>query len=223
MRILVVEDNLELAEMLLDRLRAEGHAVDHEGDGKLADDLLRHSNFDLVILDINLPGLDGYSILKSMRARSNKTPVLVLTARSQVDDRIAGLDSGADDYMVKPFDFRELAARCRVLLRRRSGEASNQFQCGNFCYDRSAKRATLDGVDLDLKNRELQLLEMFLGNLGRVIAKEDVADKVYSYEEAHSLNAIEQAVTRLRRKLESSPLRIRTIRGLGYIADVQEN
>lgn len=223
MRILLVEDNFGLAELMLDRFRSDGHAIDLEGDGARADALLLHSHFDLVLLDINLPNRDGYSILRALRARGDRTPVLVLTARSQIDDRIVGLDSGADDYMIKPFDFRELAARCRALLRRRSGEASNEFQCGNFCYDRSAKRATIEGTDLDLKNRDVQLLETFLGNLGRVLSKEDVADKVYCYDEQPSLNAIEQGVTRLRRKLEGSPVYIRTIRGLGYIANVKEN
>jgi len=223
MRILLVEDNIELADLLAERFRKEGHAIDCEHDGRQADDLLAHARFDIVILDINLPNRDGFDVLRAMRRREDKTPVLVLTARSEIDERIAGLDSGADDYMVKPCDFRELSARCRALLRRRSGEAHNLFQCGNFSFDRCAKRASIDGRDLELRHREVQLLEAFIGNLGRVLPKEQVADKVYSFEEAPSLNAIEQAVTRLRRKLEGSPLVIRTIRGLGYIANAKED
>lgn len=218
----MVEDNADLARMLADRFSAQGDAVDVETDGMRADELLAHSVFDIVILDINLPKMDGYSVLRSMRNRGNKTPVLVLTARSEIDDRIVGLDIGADDYMVKPVDFRELAARCRALLRRRSGQASNLFKCGNFVFDRSAKRAMIEGIDLELRNRDVQLLEAFLGNLDRILPKEDVADKIYSFDESPSLNAVEQAVTRLRKKLEGSPISIRTIRGLGYLANTKE-
>ena len=184
---------------------------------------MRHADFDVVVLDINLPGMNGYEVLKQMRARNDRTPVLVLTARSQIDDRLIGLDSGADDYCVKPFDYRELAARCRALARRRSGEASNVFVCGSFAFDRGAKRAMLAGADLELRQRELQLLEAFIANLGRVLSKEDVADRIYTFDEAPSMNAVEQTVTRLRRKLEGSPITIRTIRGLGYIADARED
>ncbi|MEQ8481115.1 MAG: response regulator transcription factor [Hoeflea sp.] len=222
MRILLVEDNTELATMLADRFSAQGDAVDVEGDGAGADQLLAHSKFDIVILDVNLPNKDGYSILQSMRERKDSTPVLMLTARSEIDDRVTGLDSGADDYVVKPIEFRELAARCRALVRRRTGQAANVFRHGNFLFDRSAKRAFVDEIDLNLRNRDVQLLEAFLGNLDRVIAKEDVADKIYSFEETPSLNAVEQAVTRLRKKLEGSPIIIRTVRGLGYIANARE-
>lgn len=222
MRTLIVEDNRELAAAMMERLRAEGHAVDHERDGGEAEALLRHARFDLVILDINLPSKSGYDVLKSMRLRGDRTPVLVLTARSEIEDRVIGLDVGADDFMVKPFDFRELAARCRALARRRSGEASNLFVHGTFAFDRAARRASLDGVDLELRAREIQVLELFLGNLDRVLTKEQVADGIYSFEEAPSLNAVEQILTRLRRKLEGAPLNIRTIRGLGYIASIRD-
>jgi two-component system response regulator TctD len=222
MRILLVEDNDELADAVVERLTAEGHAIDREENGEVANDLLRHKRFDLVLLDINLPGRNGYDILRSLRARQDSTPVLVLTARSEIDDRVIGLDAGADDYLIKPFDFRELSARCRVLARRRSGAASNVVRFGSFTFDRAAKRATVDGRDLELRAREVQLLEVFLGNLGRVLTKEDLADKIYTFEEAPSLNAIEQAVTRLRRKTRGSPLVVKTARGLGYIADIVE-
>lgn len=208
--------------MLVDRFKASGNAIDVEEDGVSADSLLHHSKFDIVILDINLPKRDGYSVLRAMRSRNDTTPVLILTARSEIDDRIVGLDIGADDYLVKPVDFRELEARCRALLRRRAGQASNLFTCGNFTFDRSAKRASVDQTDLELRNRDVQLLEAFLGNLDRILSKEEVADRIYSFDEAPSLNAVEQAVTRLRKKLEGSPLTIRTIRGLGYLANVKE-
>ncbi len=167
--------------------------------------------------------MNGYDVLRAMRARGDRTPVLVLTARSEIDDRIVGLDTGADDYMVKPFDFREISARCRALVRRRSGEASNVFVQGDFAFDRRARRASLAGVDLELRHREIQVLELFLGQLGRVLTKDEVADRIYRFDEAPSLNAVEQTMTRLRKKLEGSPIAIRTIRGLGYIASLRDD
>ena len=222
MRMLLVEDNDDLAETILDRLRAEGHSVDREADGNEANDLLRHACFDIVLLDLNLPGRSGYDVLRSLRARGDTTPVLILTARSQVDDRVIGLDSGADDYLVKPFDFRELSARCRVIARRRSGAASNVFSAGSLMFDRAAKRATIAGVDAQLRAREIQLLEILIDNLGRMLTKEEVADKLYTFEETPSLNAVEQLVTRLRRKIEGTALAIKTARGLGYMAYVTD-
>ncbi|WP_404404670.1 response regulator transcription factor [Pelagibacterium halotolerans] len=222
MRILVVEDNADLAEAIMDRLQGEGHVVDVERDGEEANRLLRHARFDLVILDVNLPGRSGFEILRSLRAAENQVPVLVLTARSQIEDKVLGLDAGADDFMVKPFDFRELVARCRMLGRRRSGAATNTFVADNLTFDRRSKRALVDGRDIDLKNKEVQLLEIFLNNIGSVLSKEEVADKLYSYEEAPSLNAVEQHVTRLRKKLEATPVSIKTVRGLGYLVYVDE-
>jgi two-component system response regulator TctD len=223
MRILVVEDNQDLAETIVERLQGEGHVVDLETNGETADLLLKHAQFDLVILDVNLPDKSGFEILKSMRAGKVDIPVLVLTARSQIEDRVVGLDAGADDFMVKPFDFRELGARVRVLGRRSAGTAINAFVAENFTYDRLARRAYIDGVDVDLKNKEVQLIEIFLSHLGSVLSKEDVADKLYTYDEAPSLNAVEQHVTRLRKKLEPTPLIIKTVRGLGYMVYIDEN
>ncbi|WP_237763570.1 response regulator transcription factor [Falsirhodobacter sp. alg1] len=220
--MLLVEDNDDLAETITDRLRAEGHAIDRESNGDDAHSLLRHARFDLVILDVNLPGRNGTEVLRAMRDRGDTTPVLILTARSEVDDRVVGLDAGADDYMVKPFDFRELSARCRVLARRKSGTATNSFTAGTLTFDRSARRARLGGVDLDLRPREVQLLEVLIDNLGRMLTKEEVADKLYTFDEAPTMNAVEQTVTRLRRRIEGSTLTIRTARGLGYMAYVTD-
>lgn len=222
MRIVLVEDNDELAEAIIDRFRGEGHAIDREADGEQASELLRYKTFDLILLDVNLPGRNGFEILRQLRLSGNHTPVMLLTARSEVDDRVVGLDAGADDYIVKPFDLRELAARCRALARRRAGESSNLFIAGNFTFDRAAKRATVDGQDVDLRHREVQLLEVMIGNIGRVLSKEEVADKLYTFEEVPTLNAVEQTMTRLRRKLEGAAFSIRTIRGLGYIASVRD-
>jgi len=220
--MLLVEDNDDLAETIIDRLRSEGHSIDREANGDQANSLLRHARFDIVLLDINLPGRSGYEVLRSMRARDDQTPVIILTARSQIDDRVLGLDAGADDYMVKPVDFRELSARCRVLARRKAGNASNVFTAGDLVFDRAAKRATVKGLDADLRAREVQLLEILIGNLGRMLTKEEVADKLYSFDEAPSLNAVEQIVARLRKKLEGTPLVVKTARGLGYMAYVAE-
>ena len=222
MRILLIEDNEELAETVIARLGAEGHAVDHETDGRLACDLLGHARFDLVLLDVNLPGMDGFTLLQTLRRRGDATPVIVLTARSQIDDRVLGLDTGADDFLVKPFDLRELSARCRVLARRRAGAASNRVEMENLVFDRRAKRAEIDGADVGLRAREVQLLEILLASLGAVLSKEEVADRLYRFDEAPSLNAVEQVVTRLRRKLEPTPLRIKTMRGLGYLAYLED-
>ncbi|MDO6588023.1 response regulator transcription factor [Salipiger sp. 1_MG-2023] len=223
MRMLLVEDNDELAETVLDRLRHEGHSVDREADGEEANALLRHARFDIILLDINLPGRSGYEVLRSMRSRGDSTPVIVLTARSEIDDRVVGLDAGADDYMVKPVDFRELSARCRVLARRRAGASSNLFTAGTLRFDRAAKLAFLGDKPIELRAKEVQLLEVMIDNLGRMLTKEEVADKLYTFRESPSLNAVEQLVTRLRRKLEGTPLVIKTARGLGYLPYVSDD
>ncbi|MCA0930678.1 response regulator transcription factor [Ruegeria profundi] len=222
MRILVVEDNRDLAETMIERLQGEGHVADLEVDGDAASILLSHAEFDLVILDVNLPGRSGLDILREMRARQTSTPVLLLTARSQIEDRVLGLDAGADDFMVKPFDFRELTARVRMLGRRFAGSATNEVSYGNLVFDRNSKRALVDGRDIDLKTKEVQLLEILLSNIGTLLSKEDVADRLYSYEEAPSLNAVEQHMTRLRRKLEGTLVQVKTVRGLGYLVYVDD-
>src|SRR3546814_8625591 len=166
MRILLVEDTEDLAEAIGRRVRRSGHASDWEADGALADEILRVQRYDLVVLDITLPGRSGHAILKGLRRRNDSTPVLVLTARSEVDDRVSALDLGADDYLVKPFDFREFEARCRALLRRRQGIAGNVSSDGNMVFDRSARLVTIDGTAIEFPNREYRLLEIFL-EIGR--------------------------------------------------------
>nr|WP_321526158.1 response regulator transcription factor [uncultured Cohaesibacter sp.] len=223
MRVLFVEDNMALAETVVERFRKEGHVIDHESDGNEADYILRHKQFDLILLDINLPGRNGFELLRSIRARNLDTPVLVLSARSEIDDRVVGLDAGADDYMTKPFDFRELIARCRALARRKSGLARNLFKAGNLTFDWGTKLANVNGQDVELRNKEVQLFELFLTNPDRVLTKEEIADKIYNFDETPSLNAIEQTITRLRKKLDGSPFMIKTIRGLGYIGHIDES
>jgi two-component system response regulator TctD len=215
-RILVVEDTADIGEAIVARLERMGHAVDWERDGEAAGDMLGVQDYDLLVLDIMLPGRDGIALLKELRARRRSTPVLVLTARSGVEDRVGALDLGADDYLVKPFDYRELEARARALLRRRTGDSSNVLTCGDVTIDRAARLAAVQGRPLDLTRRELTVLEILATRPGRIVSKDDLLDQIYSFDQEPSPNAVEQYVTRIRRKLTGSAVEIRTLRGLGY-------
>lgn len=221
MRILLVEDDADLGDALVRRMRREGHAVDWQDDGQNADEVLRYQRYDLIVLDIGLPRRDGFTVLRALRARGELTPVLMLTARSNIEDRVDALDVGADDYLSKPFDSREFDARCRALLRRSQGLASGVTVTGLLRFDRTAKTATLDGVVLDLPRREYRLLEIFIGNLGRVLSKDDIASQLFDFDDEAGANAIELYVGRLRRKLGDA-LPIRTMRGLGYVAESRD-
>lgn len=218
MRILVVEDDPDLGDALLKRLRREGHAVDWQRDGEAADDVLSYQNYEVVVLDIGLPGMDGFEILRAMRRRGSLTPVLMLTARSNIEDRVDALDVGADDYLSKPFDFREFDARCRALLRRAQGMASNVTVLGNLIFDRNAKLVHIGDTQLTLPNREFRLLEILIGNLGRVLSKDQIASQLFDFDDEAGPNAIELYIGRLRRKLEGA-LNVRTVRGVGYVAE----
>jgi two-component system response regulator TctD len=222
MRILLIEDNEALADATQEYFRQIGHPLDWTGSVEQAERTLNFNDFDLLILDINLPGRSGYQLLQSLRLAGNSIPVLILTARSQIDDRVSALDLGADDYMVKPIDFRELAARCRALLRRERGEASNSIVCGNLVFDRATHQVSINGSPIELRLREVQLLELFIKNLDRVLTKEEIANRLYTFDEAHTPNAIEQTLTRLRKKIDDSSLHIKTIRGLGYLGHVDD-
>ena len=216
MRVLVVEDTQVLGQAVCDRLASLGHAADLVMDGKQASDILKYQTVDLIILDLNLPGLSGLQVLQQLRARANATPVLILTARDQIDDRIRLLDAGADDYLTKPFNFGELEARCRALLRRHHGYAANITEHGNLQVNRDARQVMLDGVVHPITNREFRLLEIFLGHLGRVLSKDELTEHLFNFDETPGPNAIELYVGRLRKKLEGSQARIETVRGLGY-------
>lgn len=217
-RILVVEDDRDLGDALLRQLRREGHAVDWQRDGDGADDVLRYQEYELVILDIGLPGMSGFELLQALRKRGDRTPVLMLTARSNIEDRVSALDVGADDYVPKPFDFRELYARCRALMRRSQGIASGTTTIGRLVFDRSARVARIGDTQLSLPNREFRLLEIFVGNLGKALSKEQIASQLFDFDDEAGDNAIELYVGRLRRKV-GDELVIRTLRGTGYIAD----
>jgi two-component system response regulator TctD len=216
MRILLVEDTVDVGEAIVARFERIGHTVDWEKDGQVADEVLEVQTYELVILDVNLPALDGFSILKRLRQRRSKIPVLVLTARSQIDDRVDALDLGADDYLVKPFDYRELEARARALLRRSAGEPTNQLACGKVTIDRGSRVVTIDGAPIDLTRRELTLLEILAARPGRIFGKDELVDQLFGFGDDPSPNAIEQYVARLRKKLAGSGAEIRTLRGLGY-------
>jgi two-component system response regulator TctD len=218
LRILLVEDDEDVGDAIARRLRGDGHALDWLKDGEEADDVLKYQPFDLVILDIGLPGMDGFSVLQGLRSRGDRCPVLMLTARSDIEDRVTGLDVGADDYMSKPFDFRELDARCRVLLRRTQSVTTSTTTLGKLVFDRSAKRALLDDIQVHLPNREYRLLEILMGNIGKVLTKEQIGAQLFDFDDDAGANAIELYIGRLRRKLGEA-LTIRTVRGMGYVAE----
>jgi len=195
LRILVVEDMPDIAKAIAQRFEKIGHAVDCETDGRTASEVLRVQDYDLIILDMMLPGADGFEILKGLRGRKDKTPVLVLTARSAVDDRVDVLDLGADDYLTKPFDFRELE---------------------DLVIDRAGRTASVADTALDLTRRELIVLEILAARPKRFVSKEELVEQLFNFDQEPSANAVEQYVTRLRRKLADTSIEIRTSRGLGY-------
>lgn len=217
MRILLVEDNQELADWLGRTLRRQNYTVDWVGNGADADFLLRSERFDLVILDLTLPKMDGQEVLRRLRARHNSTPVLVLTANNTTQSRVSELDHGADDYVAKPFEVEELEARIRVLLRRSSQLAQPLVECGDLVYDSNSHEFTLRGQPLPLTPRERAVLELLALKLGTTVSKSALAQSLYSLDETLSVDAIEIYVHRLRKKLEGSDAAIVTLRGLGYV------
>ncbi len=219
MRILIAEDDPVLADGLIRSLRAASYAVDNAGDGGEADHMLAAQNYDLVILDLGLPKLDGFEVLRRLRRRSSRVPVLVLTARDALDDRVKGLDIGADDYLTKPFDLPELEARVRALIRRGQSGGGSLVTHGALAIDTTGRRATLNGEPLELSARELGVLEVLTLRSGRVVNKEQLAEQLYGWDEEVGANAIEVYVHRLRKKLEPFGVTIRTIRGLGYLLE----
>lgn len=220
MRFLLIEDNQKLAEAVIDRLGLDGHVVDHAGDLQTAWDFAAVSGYDLILLDINLPDGDGRSFLSRHRQAKLRTPVIVLTARSEVSDRVGILDLGADDYMVKPIDFAELEARCRAVLRRRGGEAQNLISLGNLGFDSLSGVLKHGDRDIQLRTRELRLFEIFAKSPGQIFSKSALVDRLIFHEDDISENAIEVYVGRLRRHLQGSSVRITTLRGLGYKLEV---
>ncbi|MDR0775399.1 MAG: response regulator transcription factor [Azonexus sp.] len=215
MRILIAEDDSIIADGLSRSLRQGGYAVDWAPNGIEAEAALLTVSYDLLILDLGLPKLPGLEVLKRLRARGAKVPVLILTALDGTGDRVKGLDLGADDYMVKPFELAELEARVRALTRRSAGTTPT-IQCGQLTYDQVGRVAQIQGQPLDLSAREIGLLEILLTRMGRLVSKDQLVDHLCGWGEEVSHNAIEVYVHRLRKKLEAGGVKIATVRGLGY-------
>ena len=226
MRFLVVEDDAVLREMMSLSLRDAGHRVDEAGSLEEAGHFWQVQPFDAVLLDLNLPLQaqpnsaqgNGLTLLREARARGDRTPVLVLTARNRTDERIAGLDAGADDYLGKPFELAEVEARLRALVRRSAG-ADDHCEVGSLSLERRTRRLTLNGVLLELPAREFEVLSELMTPVGRVVSKRTLSDKLSDFDEALGDNALEAFISRLRKKLGGSGARIRTLRGLGYVLE----
>ena len=216
MRILVAEDDALLADGLVRSLRQSGYAVDWVKTGVEADTALDTHEFDLLILDIGLPKKSGLEVLKRLRGRDSRTPVLILTALDGVNDRVKGLDAGADDYLAKPFELAEVEARVRALTRRGMAGSPTLLKHGALTYDQVGRVARLNGEAIELSAREVSLLEVFLARAGRLVSKDQLVSHVCEWGEEVSPNAIEVYVHRLRKKLEPGGVRIVTVRGLGY-------
>lgn len=219
MKFLLIEDNHELANAVSSRMRIDGHVIEHASNLEDATAFSQTGEYDLILLDIMLPDGDGRTFLKEHRARERDTPVIILTARSQVSDRIGSLDLGADDYVTKPFDHAELEARCRAVLRRRAGNSRTVIEKGGVVFDPVAGYMAVRGERVVLRNRELRLLELLINAPGQVFSKQKLADRLFSYDADASENAIEVYIGRLRKHLEGSDLKITTLRGLGYRLD----
>ncbi|MBC7756767.1 MAG: response regulator transcription factor [Bdellovibrio sp.] len=219
MRILIVEDDLILADGLKNSLVQSGYAVDLFNSGIDADSILAYQSFDLVVLDLGLPKLGGFEVLKRLRARGSKSPVLILTANDDVDNRVKGLDLGADDYLTKPFVLAELEARVRALIRRGQSGGSAIISIGQLHLDTANHAATFENASLNLSARELAVLEILMLKTGKVVNKEQMLEKLCNFDEDISDNALEVYLHRLRKKLEHTDINIRTIRGLGYLLE----
>ena len=215
MRVLLVEDDPLLGDGVQAGLQDMGHTVDWVRDGVAAEEALAAGAFDLLVLDLGLPRQDGLTVLRKLRRGGSALPVLVLTARDTVADRVTGLDAGADDYLVKPFDLEELGARLRAIARRHSGRASPEVRYGVLVFDPAGRTVALDGQPIELTARELAVLEALLVNLGRVMSRERLEEALYGWDEGVESNAIEVHVHHLRRKLGKDL--IRTVRGVGYL------
>lgn len=226
MRILLVEDDAVLREVMTRSLQDAGHRVDQASDMQQARHLWRVQAFDAVLLDLNLPqdardllsGASGLTLLREARARGDRTPVLILTARNRTEERIAGLDAGADDYLGKPFDLAEVEARLRALVRRALG-TDDLARLGRLQLDRRARRFQIDGQPLELPAREFEVLWELMSPPGHVVSKRQLSDKLSSFDEALGDNALEAFISRLRRKLVGSGASIRTLRGIGYLLE----
>ena len=218
MRLLLVEDDPMIGESVLDVLRAEHYAVDWVKNAKSADTALRTEHYDLVLLDLGLPDGDGLSVLRELRARKTQTPVLIATARDAIEQRIAGLDAGADDYVVKPYDVDEVLARIRALIRRSAGRAEPLYEHGGVVLDPATHTATVNGEPVTLTAKEWAVLEPLLARPGLILSRAQLEEKLYSWKDEISSNAVEVYIHGLRKKLGAQF--IQTVRGVGYVIRV---
>ncbi|HEX8300824.1 response regulator transcription factor [Sphingomonas sp.] len=218
-RILLIEDDAALSRGLVAALMAEGYSVDPAFDGQSGLEMALDEPYAVITLDIGLPDMSGFDVLKGLRAKGCHAPVLILTARDAIDDRVRGLDLGADDYLLKPFEPKELGARLRALLRRPQVDPSPVIRVGKLEFDRSHHSASIAGRSLDLRRREWVVLERLISRVGQVVSKERLASEVFGYDEAVAPNALEVYIARLRKKLEPDGPTIRTLRGLGYLME----
>lgn len=216
MRIAVVEDNQPLARGIIRAFEAEGHGTDLLHDGEGAAEFIQSEKHDLVILDVNLPGKSGLEILKHLRDRGIQIPVMLLTARDGTDDKVAGLDLGADDYMTKPFELAELLARARALLRRSEKDIATKAVFGSLEFDALAKQVAINGALIDLPRREYALLEVLINSKGGLVSKSQILDHLYGTGAEVEQSAVELYIHRLRKKIARSGTEIKTVRGIGY-------
>ncbi len=220
MRVLLAEDDQVLSKSISNKLAKLDFVVDTASDGQIAQQFLKSLVYDLVILDLNMPKVDGGEVLKNLRTRGILTPVLVLTARDQLEDKVRVLNLGADDYLTKPFDFEELEARCRALLRRSQGLANDIIELGDLTLDRQACTVHINSLPVNLTHTEYRLLDLLLSNTGKVLSKSAILDHLYTFDGAPSLSAVETYIARLRKSLSSSStFSLRTLRGLGYVVE----
>lgn len=217
MRLLLVEDDEILGDGLVEGLKMEGYAVDWLTNGKLADEALKVNSYELIVLDLSLPDMEGLDILKALRARKDETPVMVLTAKDTVPDRVLGLDSGADDFVIKPFELDEVCARLRALARRNEGRSVPNIEYKGIVLDPASHQVTWNDEKVDLSQKEFEILSFLMGNIGRVISRARLEESLYSWDSDVESNTVEVHIHHLRKKLD--PSIIRTVRGVGYIID----
>lgn len=216
MKILVVEDEIDLNNVIVKHLKKDGYSVDSAFNGEEAMDFTAVARYDLIVLDIMMPVMDGFTFLQKSRAAKLTTPVLILTAKDEVDDVVKGLDAGADDYLVKPFDFKELLARARTLIRRNSGSAANEIYAGELKIDLSKKSVELGGQSIELTGKEYEILEFLMLNKGRILTRDQIKEHVWDFDYTGGSNVIDVLVKNIRKKLGECEI-IQTKRGLGYV------
>ncbi|MFI3185359.1 MAG: response regulator [Methylococcaceae bacterium] len=220
MKLLLVEDDEMLGEGLVEGLKMEGYVVDWLTNGRLADEALKMNSYELIVLDLNLPDMEGLDILKALRARKDETPVMVLTAKDTVPDRVMGLDSGADDFVIKPFELDEVCARLRALARRNEGRSVPNIEYKGIVLDPASHQVTWHNQKIDLSQKEFEILSFLMANVGRVISRARLEESLYSWDSDVESNTVEVHIHHLRKKLD--PSIIRTVRGVGYIIDEED-